>query len=456
MSLWRLFGKVVMQPNNIELSITRIVDSEQQVSVLFDLYKENLTNVHLAVQKKPILEKKEFSEICKDQFVYKVIISYEARIIGLFLIAQRIDNYPDSHYASEYFRAGNKFRNTSTAWDKKNVLFVIGDSGGLIISRDFNSILGKLEKSLKNIYEEVFSKLKKVENIDSILILNFSEHARRIIKMRDSQFDPLELLQSEFKTETLDFETFVHIHWMDNFFGKSRILGAIKYAGTFNKNLNGDQNGMKQVFTLNKLFSKRYSIWHYSIIEGELADTFYTLYQKRLEGVNERSPQKLQYTEVEFKEYLRDGDYDKYLLLDKNGTVVGGFILIGKNNAQKASWVTPQWRVADAYIKIIFVNRNEARYAYLILFVVSSFDLLKRQGAMSNTRILADWSDLLNGKKFRHSLNINPIPFLPELISKQKLKPDNLVARLLVKMANFRATLLDNDVYIAVERKEHA
>ena len=430
-----MVNKVIVKVNFI-LNLT-------DCDISYNIYLENIKRNSLSVQTKPIFTKGTFDNICSDSKYYKILLTVDGVIEGFIIATENIEGYPESHYSLEYF-------NKNYYSVGKRVIFFIGDNGGINIS---NKLLNHIKNNsdvlaelLNNVFKEISNIIEKPLNI----IWNQSEHANRMILLREPFMDLIKIIKKQTPVLLMDKETFVHIHWMDNIFRKSRIIWTLKLAGYFEKNNNNGTNS-KRLYTTKYILGRRYYIDHYKVMDDDIANEFYNIYHDRLKAINEKSPQKLEYSKKDFMEYLTTSAIDKYTLRDKNNTIVGGGLLIGKDNSNIAHWVTKEWRIADAYIKLIFVNKNEAKYSYLLLFAIAAYHILNRQGTLDNSRLLADWSDAINGRRFNQALSISQVPYLPRLLSStNKIQPDKLLARIMIKLANFHATLLDNDMYYQI------
>lgn len=421
---------------------------ENTVQQLYSLYKENKDSLRLSVQTKPVLNEEQFKNLVSNKNVLVGIIKENGAIVGFSLFVSDLFLYPESHYALEYFQSFDfttAYLNGST-----KLLFAIGDRCGLVFSSDFRKKLSRNQESVTQCIGEYYHALRRFHGTRIALVVNFSQNANNQLRVKEPNFDPVKSITMQFKIETLDFETFVNIHWMENLMKRSRLQWTLNNVGKFfSQSYVGDEGNT--IYVTKRILGKQYSIKKYSSVPQALAEKVYALYHDRLAGVNKQSPQKLEYSKETFFGYLQEPGIAKYLLYNEKGNLCGGYLLIGKDHSYLANWVTPSWRIADAYVKLIFVGRGEAKFAYLLLFAASSHDLLGTIGSSTDARILADWSEKINGRRFKNSLNITQVPFLPELISANKLKPEKVLARFLVKLANFKASLLDNDMYYLVK-----
>lgn len=422
--------------------------TESDIEVSFLIYQENIGHYPLSVQTKPVFSKEEYIGLSNNPNIKKILIKIDNRIEGIIFATSDPGYYPESHYSSEYF-----FSHKNQIPNPRKTIFFIGDRGGINLSKSTKNKIKKTEIKLDILFGEVFSAIHNILGAPYDIIWNQSEHSHRMILMKEPYLDYIDAIRKTTPIQLLDRETFVHIHWMENVFHKSRLIWSLKLAGNFSQDYvnNGISHSSEYLFTTKRFLRKQYHISHYSIVDPELAEKFYQVYHERLNKINEKSPQKLEYDKKDFLEYLSDSRIDKYILWNNSKQIAGGCLLISKNNSNAAHWVTKEWRLADAYIKLIFVNRGEARFAYLLLFAAATYHLLKRQGTVDNSRILADWSDNINGGRFSQALNIRQVPFLPKLIGVPSgMRPDKMFARILISLANFRATLLDNDVYYKI------
>ncbi|MFH1235991.1 MAG: hypothetical protein V1685_03580 [Parcubacteria group bacterium] len=432
-----------------EIKVVTSID-EQTTGVCFAVYQDNIDYHSLSVQTKPILSKVGFYALCNNEHVYKVLIKVNNRIEGIILATDNLVFYPESHYSGEYFLSSS-----NAIFTYRKTIFFIGDRGGVNLSKVLRNRIRRGDVNVKQLFNSIFNAFSEALKMPFHIIWNQSEHSDRMILMKEPYLDFLGVIKQITEVKFLDRETFVHIHWMENVFHKSRMIWSLKFAGKFNQNNvydNGTVSAEDFLFSTKRFFGNKYYISHQTKVDSELAESFYNVYHERLHGINEKSPQRLEYDKKDFLEYLADQRIDKYILWNRNKEISGGCLLISKNNSGAAHWVTKEWRLADAYIKLIFVNKGEARFAYLVLFAVATYHLLKHQGTIDNSRILADWSDNLNGSRFRQALNIRQVPFLPKFVGVQiGVRPDKLFAKLLIGIANFRATLLDNDLYYQID-----
>ncbi len=435
--------------NGVEIKIkTKLLDYEDRFKWwgFYCGYKENYKS---SVQSKPSLSRELFDSICENEKILKISVLRNNNFLGYWFVTDDLALYPESHYSFEYFYDNKNKKNKNVIMGNRTPLFLIGDNCGFILSKYTDELFKNKILNYIKLLESLYVEVSKYMNQKVYLVMNYSEIS---LKLSNLYFAD-EILNrngnNNGKMHLLDEETFAHIHWQETLNKKTRAEYLLQIFGQF---IDSEKNHQSQIiYKFNSIFFKnRFFISKANIIPEDYKNIIYDLYHNRLKGINKSSPQKLEYTRDEFISYLSNPSYDKYLLIDEDNKIKGLYLLIGKQNSDKANWVSKGWRIADAYIKLILTSKKMPAFAYLILFVAGTRDLLKNQGTKGNARILADWSEKINGYKFRKDLNIERAPLLPNVIRLSLTKKKGrYFARLLSIFAKFDATKIDSDVYLA-------
>jgi hypothetical protein len=441
--------------NHIEIEILEILNKDQ-LNFFWIFYLNFLKNYKSSVQSKPVIfERIKFDNIVNNRNVLKVIFKKNNHIMGYWLATENLTNYPESHYSEDYFKYNIIKLKEFASFQNVKPIFLIGDNCGFILSKDTDDMF----KNGNVKFEDVLKKLKEalIEKVhsDIFLVLNYSELSLKVSNLHFAesimQANRNNHLSNHFTI--LDEETFVHIYWKGNYTKKTRAEWLLRTIGFFSKNRNGSGDSKLQskiVYEVtNPLIRDKFIVMRRDVIPDEKIATCYHLYHDRLRGANKISPQKLEYSYTEFFNYLKDPGFTKYILVDKNHQIKGLYLLIGKENSHKAHWVSASWRIADAYIKLILTQKGVPAFGYLLLFVAGTRDLLKEQGTDTESRVLADWSEKINGKRFREDLNISMAPLLPKILTRSVIKNrGQLFAEVLTGLARINAVQIDTDVYL--------
>ncbi len=414
---------------------------ESEFEVLWKFYQNFLKIYTFSVQSKSIFSREQFYSICNNEEYFKIKLFDGEYFLGFWVATANLDLYPESHYSHEYFKSDQFLHATP--------VYLIGDNGGFVSSiiandlfrfKKYNciDILAVLKKKISlhlaypiklviN-YSLLSSKMSNLHFLDTIAVSSMNNDDGNLIKH-------------------LDQETFVFIHWVRKIRGKTVAEWLLGLLGEYFSSKNGED----LIFSMKRrLAGHKFRIERRANFSDSEKEECYALYHRRLQKVNQLSPQKLEYSKLDFLGYLDDSGYNKYLLIDHSNRIKGIYIVIGKANSDRASWVSPSWRIADAYIKLILVEKEIPAFGYIFLFVAGSKDLLDYQGSRVDLRILADWSEKLNGKRFRRDLNIIPAPLLSIVLRKSVFSNGRFIAEILTRLANFSATQIDSDEYLLV------
>jgi hypothetical protein len=442
--------------NHVEIEIHESLDDVQK-NIFWEFYLVFLKKYKPSIQSKPVISNKVvFDVIIANREIFKIILKKNNKIIGYWLATTSITNYPESHYSSEYF--------TDPVAQRKNLLFapnikpvfLIGDNCGFILTKDTDDLFRNGNLFFEELLKKLKDSIEKKVNSKIYLVLNYSE-----LSLKVSNLFFAESLMNANRNRTLndryillDEESFVHIYWKGTYTKKTRAEWLLKMIGRFIKiknNSNGAGEVSKKIYEITSPFIKsKYSIVRSDIVPENFREECYQLYHERLNGANTMSPQKLEYSHDEFINYLKDPGFIKYLLIDKSQHIKGIYLLIGKENSKNAHWVSSSWRIADAYIKLILTQKGIPAFGYLILFVAGTWNLLKEQGTDTEARVLADWSEKINGRRFREDLNISMAPLLPKIFTRGVIKKrGQFFAEILTNLARINAVQIDSDVYLA-------
>lgn len=436
--------------NNIEIKIYRFL-SEDIVAQWWLVYQQYLRIYRPSVQSKPIMGHERFKKIINNDDILKISLEKNGMIIGFWLATTNIDNYPESHYSKEYFE--NR-RCNHHLLDNTSPVFLIGDNCGFVLTRDTDDLFKYGILRFIDILNLLKNSLCRYLGKKIVLILNYSE-----ISLKTSEFNyAKELIHKngkqcpEANLEILDEETFVHIYWRGQSMEKTRVELLLKLFGKFtDDNKNNFSQDPKLIYRItNNFLRNKYSVLRSEVVPDIFLEKCYSLYHNRLRNIGERSPQKLEYSKDEFISYLKDSGFIKYILLNRQNEIKGFHLLISKEFSRKAHWISPTWRIADAYIKLILTDRDVPAYGYIFLFAIGVRDLLRKQGSISDARILADWSEKINGRRFRKDLKIETAPLLPKIIQEGVAKKEGrFFVRVIAKLSNFNAIQIDSDIYLA-------
>ena len=349
-----------MAEKEVNILISEFLDIRliEQYKLIYQFF---LNENKASVQIKPNFNSKEFEEILHNPEILKISLRIGGEFAGFFLLTNNLNHYKNSHYSESYF--STRYNNSlKEYWFHVKPFFLYGDFFGFYTSKSKDEKFFKLDKS---IFFKILKKIKKdlSEQIGKkiILVLNYSE-----LSIRTTGYHFAKEIIDQNRTDTLnadilrlDEETFAHIHWEESFAKKTRAEWLLKIFGNFKFSPIGETEIENQVIYANKSFlPHRFVVKRVSNIDSELQEEIYSLYHERLQGVNQISPQKLEYSKNDFLGYLRCKDYNKYLLFDENKKVQGLCLLIGKENSKLCNWVTISWKVADAYVKIILTRKG--------------------------------------------------------------------------------------------------
>lgn len=253
--------------DNYYFKFIKGVYDKKELDELYLIYKDNIQDYQISLQTKPILNEDKFNALLKRNDLIVGEIFYKGLLSGFTIFIFDLDIYPESHYSKEYF---NTYDFTSSFLNgDKTLLFAVGDRCGIVLSRGFRNILSKDALSYKKCIYEYYRNLKIYIGKKVVLIVNYSQHAENQLKLREPNIDIIKSINENFKTVQLDYETFVHIHWMENVLKKSRLLWTLKNVGRFVINNNIDTND-NILYITKKLFGYQYKIRKYSVVPMDL------------------------------------------------------------------------------------------------------------------------------------------------------------------------------------------